>query len=206
MSILILAVHRTGSSSLLESISKQGYEQTLEPFGPYHNTVSKYSYPLSIKNNMVVKHIVDHIPNGIDKTYIEICKEMSEQFDKVIILDRRNIEQHLLSIINLWYRLEVSGEHIHSRWYHDELPKDFINQFIQANKHQDLYNQKSKIQRISKILNVDISWYEDLYGEDRNKSLDIIKSWNLNINEELLNEDLHPKWKGGMGTRPSPLF
>jgi len=206
MSILILAVHRSGSSSLLESISKQGYEQMLEPFGPYHNTVSKYSYPLIIKNNMVVKHIVDHIPNGIDKTYIEICKEMSEQFDKVILLDRRNIEQHLLSIINVWYRLEVSGEHIHGRWYHDELPKDFINQFIQANKHKDLYKQKSKIQRISKILNVDISWYGDLYGEDRNKSLDIIKSWNLNIDENKLNEDLHPKWKGGMETRTSPLL
>ena len=55
--------------------------------------------------------------------------------------------------------------------------------------------KKSEILLVSKKLDIDITWYEDLYGEDRNKSLEIIKSWNLDINEELLNEDLHPRNK-----------
>jgi len=54
---------------------------------------------------------------------------------------------------------------------------------------------KSEILLLSKKLNIDITWYEDLFGNDRKKSLDIIKSWNLDLDSNQLNEDLHPKNK-----------
>ena len=53
----------------------------------------------------------------------------------------------------------------------------------------------NKIKQISKEFKLDITYYEDLFGKDRNKSLEIIKSFNLDLDSEKLNEYLNPKYK-----------
>ena len=51
------------------------------------------------------------------------------------------------------------------------------------------------IDEISTKLSIPIIYYEDLYGLDRDKSLKIIKSLDLDLDVRLLNEKLHPKFK-----------
>jgi len=51
---------------------------------------------------------------------------------------------------------------------------------------------------LSKLYNKDIVWYEDLYGNNRDLSLKIIKSWafkDFEIDCIQLNEYLDPKYK-----------
>ena len=48
---------------------------------------------------------------------------------------------------------------------------------------------------ISTKLSIPMIYYEDLYGDDRNKSLEIIKSWKLDIDNGKLNEILNPKFR-----------
>ena len=59
-----------------------------------------------------------------------------------------------------------------------------------------LREEKNIIREVSEKLNIEISFYEDLYGTDRNKSLEIIKSWDIpGLDNEKLNEYLHPRKK-----------
>jgi len=81
---------------------------------------------------------------------------------------------------------------IHSSWEFSNIPKEYVNQFILDNKHKLIYDFKTKIQTLSTLLSIPITYYEDLYGEDRELSLNIIKSWKLDIDEERLNDTLNP--------------
>ena len=51
------------------------------------------------------------------------------------------------------------------------------------------------IDEISTELSIPIIYYEDLYGSDRNKSLKILKTLDLDLDVSSLNEKLHPKFK-----------
>jgi hypothetical protein len=77
MSILIIALPRTGSTSLLNKLSK---ERGLKPlFEPFDNT-GRFKY--NNEKNVVLKTIICHHPNNI-----ELCKE----FDEIILLSRKNL-------------------------------------------------------------------------------------------------------------------
>jgi len=196
MKILIIGIPRTGSTSLWSNIINLGYSGLMEPYRRYNHNYLKYPYPLDISKNekVVVKHLIHDIPR---KKYIgnmsdiDICKEMSEQFDKTIILDRRNSQEMLESYIGLYYNLDNNMD-IHSSWEFSNIPKEYVNQFILDNKHKLIYDFKTKIQTLSTLLSIPITYYEDLYGEDRELSLNIIKSWKLDIDEERLNDTLNP--------------
>ena len=210
MKILILALPRTGSTSLLAKIQKQNYKGIFEPYSDVQLKKFNYEYPLKELNendNIVVKQIFANIwnkeespvkfytyPSRNPTVYAPYQIEFAKYFDKVILLDRKNTEEHLKSCINVFYK-QSQNKDIFEKWEEKDLPQDYIDNHIIENGHSHFYIQKSEILLVSKKLNIDITWYEDLYGEDRNKSLEIIKSWNLNINEELLNEDLHPRNK-----------
>ena len=207
MKILILALPRTGSTSLLTKIQKQNYKGIFEPYSIPQIRKFNYEYPLKElkeNNRVVVKQIFANVWNRhdyvefylfphINRTlYAEQQIEFSKYFDRVILLDRKDTQEHLESCINVYYK-QSQNKSVFEKWEKSNLPQDYIDNHILENSHSHFYIQKSELLLLSKKLKIDITWYEDLYGEDRNKSLEIIKSWNLDINEELLNEDLHPK-------------
>jgi len=55
--------------------------------------------------------------------------------------------------------------------------------------------EKDWIAELSNELNIPITHYEDLYGEDRIHSFEIINNWELDLDPFKLNEYLHPKYK-----------
>ena len=210
MKILILALPRTGSSSLLRKIHKQNYIGFFEPYGLPAKKLYNNPYPLTQlfeNKKIVVKQMVCDIPNEKDfpveffphpytnpTLYVSQQLDFTKYFDKIILLDRKNITEHLESFIHVKYKME-NNQSAHSNWYKTDLPKKWRDDFIRENRHSVFYTMKSEMLLLSKKLNIDITWYEDLFGNDRNKSLEIIKSWNLDLDSNQLNEDLHPRNK-----------
>jgi hypothetical protein len=195
MRILIIGAPRTGTSSLIRSLGKvTKYSKLSEPFN-YTLWGMKYTYPIVYDDNIIVKMTSAQVPieynNGDWKFFKEFIIAEIEKFDFVILLNRKNLKEHWESYLNLVYR-HNTNKNCHDSW--SDLPSDVDSIFGESYKTIFKF-QRDIIHEISSLVNIDISWYEDLYGIDRTISLELIKSWNLNIDNIALNELLHPKFK-----------
>lgn len=193
MKILIISPPRCGSTSLLNSIvGTTNIDRISEPFNYNLNRSTDYGYPLTLDSNVVVKYITSQIPKEYDTryTFIDFIQKDVSNFNKVILLSRRNKIEHLESFINLNLRLST-GKHTHTDWYSEDIKISSLNidDDSSLDKHVDMIN------KISSNLNIPLTYYEDLYGEDRIKSYDIIKNWNLDIDVDDLNEKLNPRYR-----------
>lgn len=199
--ILILGQPRSGTSSLLDGISLQNYLRISEPFNP--NLVDRgYKYPLKqleTHDRVVVKLISlqEHIPIE-SKDIVEFYLNFSNLFDKIILLKRNNSKEHFESLLNLYWHLKRKKESptlnfpsSHKKYmFNDTLKYD--SSLVNSVKI-DQKETEDNINKISEKLNIQSTSYEDLYGEDRNKSFEIIKNWDLDLDPFGLNEYLHPK-------------
>ena len=217
MKVLILALPRTGTSTLLYRIADQGFEKISEPYNrPLHK--NKYPWPLrwdSYKTDIAVKHLLFSDNSNIQQLPLPKYtkdKEFSitlfaKEFDKIILLDRRDYKIHLESYINLHYKMDYDKKSVHLKYKYEEIPSEYINNFLQKKKQVDLIESKQLLKELSTILNIPITWYEDLYGEDRLKSLEIIQEWAIpNIDSNLLNERLDPQFRYRQFGDPTKLF
>lgn len=196
MKILILGVARSGTTSLLNSIGNLNYIKIGEPFN-YEINKNKYDFPLrelNEYNRVCVKCTALQKPLEYSGTVLNFYKNFIHLFDKTILLDRRNLNEHLLSYANLRYRI-YAGMNIWDSWDENDIDSDFLNKFFGSNLEIHIKSSKIIIDEISKELNIPITYYEDLYGIDRTKSKKLIQSWNLNLDEIQLNNMLHPKFK-----------
>lgn len=197
MKILIVGVPRSGTTALLNAIGYFRYKMIGEPFNHLVNNEFKYQYPMSeleTYKNLCIKSIVLQKPFNVDSELIDFYFNWSKSFDRIILLDRLDTEEHISSFLNLWYRLET-GLSIWDKWQEDDVPIDWVESFKQGDTYQSLFLAKEILLRLSGKLQIPITWYEDLYGINRVKSEKIIRGWGLDINSEKLNQFLHPKSK-----------
>ena len=198
MKILILGTGRSGTTSLLNAIGNQGYHTISEPYNSDIRTFkTSYEYPLKeleITKNLVVKCVPYEKPISYKENWITFMKEFSSYFDTTIFLDRKNFEEHYLSVINLWYK-RYTKQNVMDSWTESSIPKDFIAGCNAADGQQKLHNDKNLLHEYKDAVTGNITWYEDLYGQSRETSLNIIKSWNLDLNTEQLHNDLDPKYR-----------
>ena len=206
MRILILGLPRSGTTSLIRGIKDQGYHAIIEPFnGGLQNAVER-EYPLKDLldyDKVVVKNTTYQKPSSWTKDWHEFNLEFMPLFDKFIFLDRRDFEKHFDSIVHLWYRVVTKSTTMQG-WSDEDIPKDFRNGYVVGGGADKLHKEKESLRELlSKIGHSDnITYYEDLYGSDRDKSLEIIKGWNLtDIDSNRLNEFLHPSRKLYRGER-----
>ena len=200
MKILIIGVGRSGTTSLLNGIAKQGYTKIHEPFGP-----KNYKKKFTLSNdNIVVKTIFGQLPKNYKKEWKELIKELIPKFDKIIWLDRKNMNKHCESFINLHYRSSLQPPtSVFKKWKIEEIPKSFNTDTYNKTIYNALENEKKPFKELVDELNYKITWYEDLYGKDRIKSLETINKWNLELNPFDLNEYLNPKNKYRQYTKSS---
>ena len=192
MRILIYGVSRSGTTSLRKAIGNQGFFSLGEPFNSFIHSTS-YEYPLNLLeeySNIVVKSLALQKPKS-SKNLLEFQLDFAKQFDYIILLDRKNLEEHKESFLHLYYRIDTSQPTM-QKWTIDSIPKKYKEDFEIDNRYYDLELQKEQIKKLSELLNIPITYYEDLYGNDRNKSFDIINSWNIPIDVTKLNKDLDP--------------
>lgn len=195
MKILIVGTSRSGTTSLLNGISKQGYSKFSEPYNPIRE--KRYPYPpnfLIDNHNICVKSLVGHISKGFDNP-IDFHVDMSKHFDKVILLDRRDYHAHWLSYCNLIYKNEVLGVSPHTPWSLKEINETIIQNLINNGWEDRFKKEKVYIKEISNILELEIMYYEDLYSTRKEISTKTIQSMNLMVNEESLMLELDPNKK-----------
>lgn len=197
MKILILGTSRSGTTSLARGIENQSYFTFYEPFNQNMFDDRDWRYPITDFNKyekVCVKTLCLQTPLDINIDSFSFYKSFVKDFDKIILLDRKNINEHKQSFLHLYYRLE-NKESVNLKWDKNTVTKKFKNKFISENRYQELTLQKTEIKKISDFLDNEITYYEDLYGADREKSLKLIMSWKLDIDNKILNEYLHPKFK-----------
>ena len=78
-------------------------------------------------------------------------------------------------------------------WSFTNTPQDFIDLQSPIRYKFDQHHESIKV--ISEQLNIPITYYEDLYGEDRIESFEIINKWELDLDPFELNDYLHPRSK-----------
>lgn len=201
MKILIIGVGRSGTTSLLNGIAKQEYTKIHEPYNKNNNK----KFTLS-NDNIVLKTIFGQVPKNYEKElevfyqqetiWKEFIKELIPKFDKIIWLDRKNMTEHCESFINLHYKESLKPPiSVFNKWKIEEIPKSFNTDTYNKRIYNTLKNVKKLFKELVDELNYKITWYEDLYGEDRIKSLETINKWNLELNQFDLNEYLTPSNK-----------
>jgi hypothetical protein len=146
MSILIIALPRTGSTSLLYKLSK---ENGLTPlFEPFDNS-GRVQY--NGEKNVVLKTIICHHPNNL---------ELISTFDRVILLNRRNLKELIESHSYQTYFLKT-GYNSNNPYVYKEPPQEIINLCT-----SDILNWNEEINRLSEITKIPITYYEDIFDSD----------------------------------------
>lgn len=216
MNILLVGIGRCGTISLSDAFYDQKYYVIPEPFNMDNtntnvnekkfqfgwwnkNKEEELNFLLSKEENTLVKTLVGQTPkqyHGFKSWQSFIC-EFVKNFDKVLWIDRKNLDEHFLSIVNLTYKVNNDLNKFvkpwYKKWHITDIPSRVIDEFEKNGVRKKLIEDKEILHETIKKLKGNIIWYEELYGEDRNKSLEIINSWGIdNIDSEKLNEYLHP--------------
>jgi len=197
LKILIIATPRSGGTSLTEGIGLENYYQIHEPFIKISDSDKLIEYPikkLEKYNNTVVRTLSQQKPPSIKYNITNFHQILAKDFDKVICLDRLNTKEHEKSHINLLWKIQ--NKHlVTNTWQIDEIPQQFIDEYYRDYQHHILREQKEQLKLSSDVLKVPITWYEDLYSENRTLSFATISKLGLDLDAFSLNETLHPDKK-----------
>lgn len=151
MKILIISLPRTGSTSLLKDYAKK---YNLKPFSEPFSIYSNDNY--NFEDNSIVKSI-------ISQKSIDFYKEYSKNFNKVILLSRKNLKECAESMAYLNYYLDKGFSHDKEySWKPTPNLPETINYIKDCNK---------SLKILSEYLNIPISYYEDLFNPNSDKRL-----------------------------------
>lgn len=212
-SILIIGTQRSGTNSLARGLKSEvgllerepwNYNSPLVRMADYSNdwTISPFDLNrINADTPIIVKTQSFQKPISYPKSAVDFNQVLAERFEKsrIIIIVRKNFDEHIVSYTNLRYKAYLHGYWTglaEIPWEQKDIPQSYWdNVEEQKSIFNDLKEQRDMLFEIADKLNIGITWYEDLYGDDRDLSLKVIKSWSLNIDEVLLNDKLHPRYK-----------
>jgi hypothetical protein len=147
MKILLITLPRTGSTSLLKNLSQQyNLKAISEPFNNINGNFKKYeNFDWINIDNICVKTHINHKSVRFHLEYIKF-------FDEVILLSRKdsNACAESLSYANYFQNFTEKYEWINT-------PN--LNENIKLVKE---FNKK--LSKLSKLTNIKISYYEDLFN------------------------------------------
>jgi hypothetical protein len=165
MSILIIALPRTGSTSLLYKLAKEnGLTSLFEPFD--NSGRVKYNG----EKNTIVKTIICHHPNNF---------ELSDEFNKVILLSRKNLLECAESHAYQTYFSKTKNYNSNNQYYYEDVPSDIFELC-----YNDIIKWNDELNELSHKLNIPITYYEDIY--DINHPDRLRKGNRDNTNNKLL--------------------
>ena len=147
MKILLITLPRTGSTSLLKKIvEEQNLNPIAEPFNNVNSNLEKYKYyDWKNTNNICVKTHINHK----DVTfYLEFIKF----FDEVILLSRKDLKAcaESLSYANYYQNFTEKYKWIKTPNLNNNIK--LVNEFA------------AELEKLSKLTNIKISYYEDLFN------------------------------------------
>lgn len=151
MRVLIIALPRTGSTSLLYKIAK---ERNLKPFFEPFDGTGRVVY--NNEDNSIVKTIIPHHSNNL---------ELINTFDEVTLLNRRNLKELIESHA---YQTHFSkmGYNSNNPYVYKQPPQEIVNLCT-----SDILNWNEQIVYLSEITNIPITYYEDIFDGNSNDRL-----------------------------------
>lgn len=152
MSILIIALPRTGSTSLGEKLSRETKMYfEFEPFNPLARLKYDESY-----SQKIVKTMIFHTPFFIDESErLNWLEEISKDFNEVILLSRKD----LTACTESWSFLL----HNSKRGFRSNLPYVWEKTPNYDEQLEFIKKCDDELNYLSKKINVPIKYYEDLY-------------------------------------------
>jgi hypothetical protein len=160
MSILIIALPRTGSSELGRRLSTYNkFEYEFEPFNPISNLP-----PLTNFKNKVVKTIIFQLPYYIGEDRIDWLIKLTKKFDETILLSRKNLTECAESWSYLNYKKKQKGFGSNQPYLWEKTPN-----YEMALENIIKWDEELKF--MSNELNIPITYYEDLYDINDNNRL-----------------------------------
>ena len=151
MRILIIALPRTGSTSLMNKLAN---ERNLKPFFEPFDGTGRVVY--NNEDNSVVKTIIPHHSNNL---------ELINTFDEVTLLNRRNLKELIESHA---YQTHFSkmGYNSNNPYVYKQPPQEIVNLCT-----SDILNWNEQIIYLSEITNIPITYYEDIFDGNSNDRL-----------------------------------
>lgn len=163
-----------------------GFVTYHEPFNYGLPLQVSQSFPKILPEKCVVKSIIDQIPRG-NTDVLDFYTNFVNEFDKVILLSRKNKQQVYESIL---HRVTYfANKNWHTPYVYEELPENsIVREWVER--------QSNLLESLSKILNIPINWYENIYSGNKELVELEIKEWKIDsINYENSKEYLNPKNK-----------
>ena len=151
MKVLILGISRSGTTSLLNGFKHQKYVTVGEPFNTAINL--NRNYPLEELSNDIdicVKTLCNQIPNNLDISFDDFIKKFIKEFDKIILLDRKNNIEHEESFVHMYWRLSIN-QPAHTKWNSGVVPNDFKENFYKDGEMNRFIFTKRTIKKNIKL-------------------------------------------------------
>lgn len=187
MKILIIAISRSGSTALARMFGHiLGYTTYYEPFNFSHPSAASQIFPNTLPTNCVVKTISDQKPKDV-VDILDFYTKYVNEYDTVILLSRKDKQLVYESILHrVTYFFNGNW---HTPYVYEELPENKkVRDYVE--------NQSNLIESLADILDIPITWYEDLYSGNQQIVEREIKNWNIDsINYENTDKYLNPKYK-----------
>jgi hypothetical protein len=162
MNILIISLPRTGSTVLGKDISnKHKLKYECEPFNGGNRLFNN-----SDLNNVVLKTILFHLPIYVEESNrINWLIELSQNFNEVILLSRRNLVRCAESWAYLTYNEKQKSFKANEPYLWEKTPN------FNFGMYQFIKKCNSELVYISEKLNIPITYYEDIYNENDSNRL-----------------------------------
>jgi hypothetical protein len=156
MSILIIALPRTGSSNLGKNLSnKYELDYIYEPF----DSLKKID-KIEVKENTLIKTVVFRAPIFIDESNrIQWLIDFTREFNQTILLSRKN----LISCAESWAYLVHNKK---KRNFRDNLPYFWEKTPNYDESLEFIKNCHKELEYISEESNIPITYYEDIYDPE----------------------------------------
>jgi len=192
MKILIIGTARSGTTSLMLGLQDslgESYSSYDEPYN-YATRLKQgltFLYPYDWKDNSIVKMLVTQMPSQFRGSRVEYFKELTEQFDRVIILKRKNYNDALISYCHAMNEVLTKGKF---RWHSGYS----LEGEVDTSKHGWYMKSSYKVlDEVMQGLGIPFTYYEDIYSGDKSKVDLFISNNNLPIENNLLHDWLNPK-------------
>lgn len=152
MSVLIIALPRTGSTSLLYRIAK---EKKLKPlYEPFDGT-NRVNY--NNEKNVVVKTIISHYHDNL---------ELTKQFDEVILLTRKDIMECTESHAYQTFFSKKKKYNSNKSYVYEKVPSEIFELC-----YNDIVKWNKDLNELSVKLNIPITYYEDIFDKNSEERL-----------------------------------
>lgn len=193
--VLIIGVGRSGTTTLIKALgSLLKLKQCGEPWNrairdgvdtPEEDVISNYGIVKTLIGHMPLSYAAGESKEEYWDNCVNFYKTFVSNYDKVILLSRKGRKDIALSAAHQYARSRS-----HRSWQEPyiALPENTLD------LNMDHANRAcNSIERLSKSINVPITWYEDLYSGDHTKISDNIAKWNIDISVDDLYRFVDPR-------------